>query len=174
MVDTYDEPVAQLVDYVGSRYFGKYRGIVESVEDDENLGRITCKVPSIYGDEVSPHALPALPFAGPNHGFVFLPKQGDGVWIEFEGGDISHPIWTGFWFAKNEIPSEAKAESRVLITSGGLKLIMDDDAKELKLLHGTKGEITMSQKGITLKFGSNKIELTDVGIALNGTAFKVV
>ena len=27
---------------------------------------------------------------------TLLPRKGDGVWFEFEGGDVNLPIWTGF------------------------------------------------------------------------------
>jgi uncharacterized protein involved in type VI secretion and phage assembly len=174
MVDnSLDRPLADLAEQVTGRYWGKYRGTVESVEDDERMGRITVMVPSVYGDEVSPSALPAVPFAGPDHAFLVLPKQGDGVWVEFENGDPSHPIWTGCWWARGELPAEAAAETRVLITPAGLKLVLDDDAKEIKILHGTKGEITLSESGITIRFGRNSIKLADDGIKLNEMALKV-
>jgi hypothetical protein len=72
-----------------SRYFGKYRGLVQDVEDPETLGRLRAQVPEVYGDADSPWAFPVVPFAGPNHGLVLLPEVGDGVWIEFEAGDRS-------------------------------------------------------------------------------------
>ena len=168
-----DAPVAHLAEQAATRYWGKYRGTVESVDDDDTMGKITVLVPSVYGDEVSPPALPATPFAGDGHGFLFLPEPGDGVWVEFEGGSSAHPIWTGGWWARDELPDEAAAETRILITPGGLKLVMDDDAKELKLLHGTKGEITMSDDGITIRFGSSTITLDDGGVSVNDMAFKV-
>lgn len=173
MDDSFERPFADLAEQVTTRYWGKYRGTVESVEDDEHMGMIRCKVPSVYGDETSPPALPAGLFAGKDQAFLFLPKQGDGVWIEFENGNPRRPIWSGGWWARDEMPAEASADRRVLITPGGLKLIMDDGAKEIQLLHGTKGEITMTDSGITLRFGRAKIELSDSGVAINGTALEV-
>lgn len=174
MVDqALDTSIADLSEQSSSRFWGKYRGLVQSVKDDDRMGRITVLVPSVYGDEESPPALPAWPFAGDKHGFVFLPEKGDGVWIEFEGGDPSLPIWSGAWFAKKEMPDEAAEKKRVLISSAGLKVILDDDDTKLKLLNGDKGEITIAKDGITIRFGSTKIVLDDSGVAINGTAMTV-
>jgi hypothetical protein len=172
METDYDRTLADLTEYVQQRYWGKYRGIVEGMSD-AGPGTITVKIPSVYGDETSPPAWPAVPFAGKKHGFHIMPEKGDGVWIEFEQGQSSHPIWTGFWWAKNELPDEAAPETRFFITSAGLKLVLDDKAREIRLEHGTAGEITMSDAGILIRFGSAKIELGNSGITLNGLALKV-
>ncbi|HEX9898504.1 MAG TPA: phage baseplate assembly protein V [Candidatus Methylomirabilis sp.] len=170
---TLEKLVADLTETVQGRYYGKYRGIAEDVQDDENLGRIIAKVPSVYGDANSPWALPAVPFAGQGHGFVVLPKKGDGVWIEFEGGNPSRPIWTGCWWARGEMPSPGGPEERVLVTPEGLKLVLDDAQKKLQLLHPGGAEITLTDKNITLKIGSTKIVLSAAGVNINNGALKV-
>ena len=48
--------------------------------------------------------MPCVPYAGPNVGFAFLPEVGSGVWIEFEGGDVSYPIWVGGYWREGEVP----------------------------------------------------------------------
>jgi uncharacterized protein involved in type VI secretion and phage assembly len=159
---------------VRQRYWGKYRGTVEDPNDSDNLGRIIVKVPSVYGTLNSPPALPAVPFAGPNYGFLMLPRRGDLVWVEFENGLPAHPIWTGFCWSRNELPAPAAVDVRVLVTKENLKLVLDDAAKKLQLLHPGGGEITMTDSGITIKMGTSaKIELTSSGVAINGMAFKV-
>ena len=174
MVDSNIEKlVVELAEFMRSRYFGKYRGLVREVDDPENLGRIVAQVPEVYGDEDSPWALPAVPFAGQNHGLVILPEEGDGVWIEFEAGDPSRPIWTGCWWASGEMPAPGGTATRVLVTSGGHKVILDDDKKELKLLHSGGAEITMTDNGITLKIGSAQIVLSANGVNINNGAFEV-
>lgn len=174
MIDESTEKlIVELAETVRQRYFGKYRGIVEEVEDKERLGRITAKVPSVYGDVISPWALPAVPFAGQGHGFLVLPKKGDGVWIEFEGGNPSKPIWTGFWWAKGEMPSPSGPDERVLITPAGLKVVLDDKKKKLQLLHPGGAEITLAESEITLKMGSTQIVLSSNGVNINNGAFEV-
>jgi hypothetical protein len=102
-----------------------------------------------------------------------LPKKNDGVWIEFEGGRPSHPLWSGFWYSRNEIPSPGGEDVRVLVTPKGLKLVLDDDAKKLQLLHPGGAELTMTDNDITLKIGQASIVLSASGVAINDTAFKV-
>jgi uncharacterized protein involved in type VI secretion and phage assembly len=165
--------LVELAEFKRDRYFGKYRGIVEEVGEDENLGKITAKVPAVYGEENSPWAYPCVPFAGKNHGFVVLPEKGDGVWIEFEAGNPSRPIWTGCWWADGEIPKPSGKDTRVFATSGGHKVILDDADKKLQILHSGGAEITMTNDDITLKIGSTQIVLSSSGVNINNGAFEV-
>lgn len=165
--------VVELSEFVRGRYFGKFRGLVRDVDDPEKLGRIVAQVPEIYGDEDSPWALPSVAFAGKNHGFVVLPEVGDGVWIEFEAGDASRPIWTGCWWAKGEMPAPGGTATRVLVTSGGHKVVLDDEGKKLQLLHSGGAEITMTDNDITLKVGSKKIVISASGVNINNGALEV-
>lgn len=166
--------LVELAEHMRSRYFGKYRGIVEDNNDPDNLGCIRAKVPEVYGDEqISPWASPVVPFAGKNHGLVLLPEEGDGVWIEFEAGDPSRPIWTGCWWASGEIPSAGDTNTRVLVTSGGHQVILDDGNQKLQLLHSGGAEITMTNNDITLKIGETQIVLSSSGVNINNGAFKV-
>jgi uncharacterized protein involved in type VI secretion and phage assembly len=168
-----EDLVVELAEQARRRYWGKYRGTVEDPDDPEQLGRIVAKVPSVYGDLNSPWAFPVAPLAGPGYGFVTLPKQGDGVWIEFEAGDPSHPLWTGFWWARGDLPAPAGVDTRVLVTPAGLKIVLDDGAKKLQLLHPGGAELTLTDQDITLKIASAKVVLSSAGVAINDTAFKV-
>ncbi len=171
--------LVEVAEYIRNRYFGKYRGLVSAVEDvkspdTQNLGRIKAKVPEVYGNMVSPWALPAVPFAGKNHGLVVLPEVGDGVWIEFEAGDISRPVWSGCWWASGELPAPGAKAVRILVTSGGHKIVLDDEAKKLQLLHPGGAELTMTDSDITLKVGSTQIVLSRAGgVSVNNGALEV-
>ena len=115
-----EEMLVSMAETMRSRFYGKYRGIVTDVDDPESMGRINAQVPEILQEETSPWALPAVPFAGPQHGLRVDPRsQGDGVWIEFEGGDPSRPIWTGGWWASGELPAPGATQVRVLVTIDG-------------------------------------------------------
>ena len=164
----------EVAEYMRNRRFGKYRGLVTEVGEDDDLGKIKARVPEIYGeDDESPWALPAVPFAGSNHGLVVLPEEDDGVWIEFEAGDISRPIWTGFWWADDEIPEPAAPQVRVLVTTAGHKLVLDEEDNKIQLLHPDGAEITMTDSDITLKIGSTQIVLSSSGVNINNGAFEV-
>jgi len=169
-----EKTLVELIDFVRSRFFGKYRGLVSDVNDRENLCRITVKLPEVYGDDDSPWALPSLPFAGKGHGLVMLPEVGDGVWVEFEAGIPEKPIWSGFWFAQGEMPEPAGEESiRAFVTSKNHKIIIDDKANELKLVHGKGAEIALTNDDITIKIGRSQIKLSSKGVDINNGALVV-
>lgn len=161
--------VIELYQFMRGRFFGKFRG---TVKESDDKGRIKAFVPEVYGSETSPWAMPAVPYAGKNHGIIAIPKENDGIWIEFEAGDKSRPIWSGCWWADDEKP-EGK-ETITLLTSGGHKIVLDDDKKEIRIIHSDGAEIAMTDSGITLKVGSTKVILSGSGVDINDGTFKVM
>ncbi|MEW5787784.1 MAG: phage baseplate assembly protein V [Pseudomonadota bacterium] len=168
-----DDLLYRLAEAQRDRHFGKYRGLVRDVADPDKRGRIKATVPAVYGEQDSPWALPALPFAGAGHGLALLPEVGDGVWIEFEGGDISHPIWTGCWWSEGQRPTPDGEKARLLCTSAGHQVLIDEDANEMKLIHPGGAEIVMDGDGITLKMGSCELKISSTEINLNNGMVKV-
>lgn len=121
-----------------SGYYGKYRGLVEENDDPKNMGRLKAKVPELLGDEVTGWALPCVPYAGDGSGQYTIPEPDTGVWIEFEGGDLSRPIWTGCWWGKDELPedeggSSGEPSTRILRSEEGLMVSLDDDGKKIRV-----------------------------------------
>jgi phage baseplate assembly protein gpV len=173
MSDETEELLVGMSEREQSRFYGKYRGIVSDIDDPDSLCRLRAEVPAIYGDQQSPWALPAFPFAGKDHGLVLLPEVGDGVWIEFEGGDIDRPIWTGCWFASGEQPDPKTSKARVLITTAGHKLVLDEDEDQIQILHPGGAEFTMTADEIVLKLGSCEFKITQDEINLNNGMVKV-
>jgi Type VI secretion system/phage-baseplate injector OB domain len=165
--------LVQMAEMLRTRHFGKYRGIVADIADPDDQCRIRAQVPAIYTDRDSPWALPALPFAGDQHGLVLLPQVGDGVWIEFEGGDISRPIWSGCWFASGQRPSPNGEKARLLATSAGHQILVDEDADEITLVHPGGAEVTLGASEITLTLGSCSLKITTTEINLNNGMVKV-
>jgi len=141
-----------------TRHYGKYRGTVVVNVDPDGRGRIQVRVPDVLGEVTSSWAMPCFPFAGPQLGFYVVPPVGAGVWVEFEQGDVSWPIWAGCWYgSQTEVPADAKLGNPaqpdlVVQTQGGRTLVMSD-------LPG--GE------GITLKAGDASIVVNDVGITID-------
>lgn len=164
---------AQLADFMRSRFFGKYRGQVSDLGDPETIGRIKAKVPAVYGDEDSPWAMPSSPFAGSKHGLVLLPEVGDGVWIEFEGGDPSRPIWSGCWWARGQRPSPQGDTIRLLATSANHQIVIDEDANEMKLVHPGGAEVKLGDSEISLKLGNCEIKITSSEVNINNGMVKV-
>ena len=130
--------VVDLARSVRERFYGKYRGLVEQIDDPNQLGRIKVRVPEVLGDEVSPWAFPCSPYTGPNQGFYAIPPVGTGVWVEFEAGDPSRPIWSGAWWGKDDLPKDETAAQtdtpkKVFRSGNGLVLVFDDDANSIAL-----------------------------------------
>jgi hypothetical protein len=128
----------QLLDWTRSRYFGKYRGIVTANDDTTKRGRVKVKVPSVYGEELEVWAMPCLPYAGNNVGVFMIPEPKAGVWVEFEAGDTSFPIWTGGYWVDDELPKnqqsdEAKPSLRIIRSEKGLMVSFNDDSETITL-----------------------------------------
>lgn len=188
--DFMDGLALQTAEHQQTRLFGKYRGLVTDVDDPDAMGRVKAKVPEALHDGETAWAMPCVPFAGQDHGLVLLPEVNDGVWIEFEAGDPSRPIWTGCWWSRDEgLPAPAGTTIRVLATTPGHKVVIDEDADEITVTHpgGAEvkvtsseislsiggSEITMTGSDLTLKAGSGQVKLSSSGVSVNNGALEV-
>lgn len=133
-----NESIVRLLERMSNRYYGKYRGTVTNNQDPKNLGRIKANVPEVLGDVESGWALPCAPYGGNGVGMFTIPAVKDGVWIEFEAGDVSRPIWTGAWWADNELPKDNKKTSatpplKIIRSEKGLMITLDDNSQTITL-----------------------------------------
>jgi hypothetical protein len=150
-----EEILARLIERVEARYFGRYRGQVTDNSDPDNLGRLKAKVPKVLGDEETGWALPAFIYGGAaEQGFFAVPDVGAGVWIEFEGGDLSYPIWTGTWYTSGAIPESAQPGKKVLKTKSGHKIVLDDDGGSMEITDSNGNSIAMDSNTIKISAGS--------------------
>ena len=138
MPNDFTELLVELAEQSRTRFYGKYRGIVIDNEDPERMGRIRASVPEVYGEADSPWALPCAPFSGDDVGQFTLPDVDAGVWIEFEAGDANLPVWTGGWWRHGRVPqhnagSDGSPAVKVLRSSSGLSISLDDDAEVIEL-----------------------------------------
>lgn len=87
-------------------FYGKYRASVLKV--DKSTGKIKVFCEDVYGEYESPWCSPCLPVFRCSCSEcknktdeellkAMLPKINTDVWIEFEQGNSSYPIWTGTW-----------------------------------------------------------------------------
>jgi hypothetical protein len=159
----------------GSRYYGKYRGKVSDVNDPLKLGRIRAVVPAVLGEEESGWALPSLPFAGPTMGMYTIPPVDAGVWIEFEAGDPSLPVWTGCFWSSGQLPkdesgAEATPPMKVIQSEKGLLVALNDDSQVISIsdangsnllkIEAQGGKITV-QAQVKVVVEAPQIELVD-------------
>jgi phage baseplate assembly protein gpV len=150
-----DDILARLIERVEGRYYGKYRGQVTDNNDPDNLGRVKANVPRLLGTEETGWALPAFAYGGASEqGLFAVPDVGAGVWIEFEGGDLSYPIWSGTWYSSGTIPESAPAGKKVLKTKSGHKIVLDDDGGALEITDSNGNSITMDSSTVKVAVGS--------------------
>ena len=180
------EILARLLDWVRNRYFGKYRGTVTGTDDETKRGRLKIRVPAVLG-ALEVWAMPCVPYAGKQVGWFSLPDKGAGVWVEFEGGDPSFPIWTGCFWADEELPDDSKVAIKVWRTKA-MKIRVDDDAETITIestksgkltikdaVIGEKGnaKVTIDGGGVASEVGGKKTQLSTDGFTVNNGALEV-
>lgn len=178
--------IETMLDWMRSHHFGKYRGIVTDNADPNQRGRLKVRVPAILG-AVDIWAMPCVPYAGDQVGFFFLPEAGAGVWVEFEGGDPTYAIWTGFFWTDGQMPDDGQPARKVLRT-GKATLRIDDEADEVRLTNtaGAKLELgddgvidnagatlTVGQGGVVSEHAGAKLEVGNAAVSANSGALEV-
>lgn len=182
-----DTILQDLVDQVKNRYFGLYRGSVMDTADSTERGRLKVSVPAVLDDKQL-WAMPCVPYAGAGIGFYALPPAGTGVWIQFEGGDPSYPVWTGFFWADGELPDESNEAIKIWKTDS-LTVRLDDGAKEIMvnaddtaqviisdMVEHTVGSTTHTTDNsgiVSASSGTGKVEVTSSGVKVNNGAWEV-
>lgn len=188
MHDDPSQALEEIIEWIRGRYFGKYRGVVTDNDDPFRRGRLEVEVPAVFGSEAA-WAMPCVPYAGAGVGFHSLPDPGAGVWVEFEGGDPSFPVWTGCFWAAGELPPDRGPEVKAWYTEK-LTLRLDAGSGEaaLETLAGashvlrdaavttTSGdsELTVTPEEIQARSGAKKAVVSAASFAVNDGAFEVV
>ena len=167
-----DTELIDVLDRLRNRFFGKYRGVVTDVDSDTL--RIKATVPAVLADQPTGWCRACVPYAGNNMGFAFLPEIGAGVWIEFEGGDVSYPIWAGCFWHDGEQPSQATAAVRVIVTRSGHSILLDDDGVTITISDQNNNAVKLGPDGITLQRGGTSIAIGDSEVNVNDGALEVM
>lgn len=139
---------------MANKFYGKYRSIVADVRDPRNMGRIKVRCPSVLGEYMSAWCTPCVPCAFTDGGLYHIPNVGDSVWIEFEEGDPSKPIWVGSWWKPNRTPNQSNTDvnSKTLLFASKNQHIIEVDDKNNTI-------IVKMKDGSRVKLG-NGIEIT--------------
>ncbi|HEY0858570.1 MAG TPA: phage baseplate assembly protein V [Albitalea sp.] len=170
-----------------NKVWGKYAGKVAGNTDPQQMGRLQVMCPAVLG-AAQVWAMPCVPYAGPGVGFYFIPPIGAGVWIEFEGGDVSRAIWSGCYWAKGDLPPAAISADFKLIVTDKATLTIDDVAGEVVLENVSRASITwnadvtteaggathtVGASGVVSESAPGKVEVGAAGVTINSGAFKV-
>ncbi len=179
--------IQSLVDWVRGHYFGKYRGTVSDNADPTSRGRLKVKVPAVLAS-LEVWAMPCVPYAGDGVGFYSLPKTGTGVWIEFEAGDPSYPIWTGCFWADNELPDSGGAPIKIWKTEK-VTIRIDDGSDALKLENQSGSRVTIASEiqsesgggkhtvgatGVVSELGAGKVDVKPALVIVNNGSIEVL
>jgi uncharacterized protein involved in type VI secretion and phage assembly len=165
-----------------TQYYGKYRGKVTQNIDPLQLGRIQVSCPAVFGEGQLNWAMPCVPYAGIQAGFYAIPAIAANVWIEFEGGDIERPIWSGCFWGTGETPAVALATPatipHVVMQNQAQSMIQVSDMAGPTggiILKTKSGEMIMiNETGITITNGKGAIITLITNIVdINGGALTI-
>ena len=152
-----------------TEFYGKYRGRVVDNVDPLKKGRLKVLVPPVLGG-IAVWATPCVPYAGPKLGLYAMPEIDTGVWIEFEAGDPSHPIWTGFFWNDGDI-DDADADPAIkFFKTRKFTLRIDDNNGEIVIENDCGSQIKITAQDILHKSATVKQEAsagrkTELGVA---------
>lgn len=105
---------------MADRYHGIYAGLVTANDDGE--GVLQVQVRAVYPGGESLPTRPALPY-----GVLFLPEVKTRVWVQYEGGDPTLPLWTGVHQVGDAWPTDtAPPAARVVRTAADHRIVLDD------------------------------------------------
>jgi uncharacterized protein involved in type VI secretion and phage assembly len=167
-----EQILMDLVERTRNRFYGKYRGTVTKVDTD-HVPRIKAKVPAVLGGQETGWCMPCVPYAGDQVGIAFMPEVDAGVWIEFEGGDVSYPIWVGCYWHDGELPSRAAPEVKVIKTKGNQQIVLDDKDHTITITDSNDNSVTLDRNGITIVRGSGKLAISASKVSVNDGAMDV-
>ncbi|MEM5317152.1 phage baseplate assembly protein V [Paraburkholderia sp. JHI869] len=170
-------------------FYGKFRGTVLDNLDPLMRGRLLLQVPDVSDLTPTSWAEPCVPLAGPTGppmGVYMVPPIGAGVWVEFEQGDPSKPVWVGCrWGAPSDVPPLALAgipgSPNICLQTLGQQMLMLSDAPPtpatggvvLKSLSGAM--LVVNDAGIFIQNGQGaSITLTANVVDINLGALTVI
>jgi uncharacterized protein involved in type VI secretion and phage assembly len=168
-----DPVLEELVEHLRTRFYGIYRGIVVANDDPSKLGRIKAKVPSVLGAVATGWCLPCVPYAGDQVGIAFLPEVDSGVWIAFEGGDVSYPVWVGCFWRSGELPAGVQPGVKLIATTSPHALKLDDSARAITLTDPNGNTVQLDGTGITHSKGAQHVVVSDSSVSVNDGALEV-
>ena len=181
-------------DAAGRRlYRGLWRGIVVNNIDPLELNRLSIMVPALPESSTMGFAMPCAPYGGLQVGMVLTPPIGANVWVCFENGDPSYPVWVGCFWLEGEKPVLAELPTQQVFTTGTMQVMMNDvpGAAELMVELGPPGIespvlLTVTTAGVTFSdgialftitpeeasavFESTNVVLTNAGLVVQAVA----
>jgi hypothetical protein len=174
------DAVREVLESQQTKFFGKYRGLVQENNDPMFRGRLKVLVPQVLGD-TEVYALPCVPYAGKGVGFFAMPEPDTVVWIEFEAGDPSYPIWSGCTWALGDIDVADALPHVKFLKTKKFTIRIDDLLGEVVVENEAGASITLGLLDLTIKHTSvicdasgKKTALTPASFSVNNGALTVL
>jgi len=146
------------------KFPGIYRGTVMDNVDPLQYGRVKVKIYPMLADVETtnlPWAVPMYPIwegAGTGIGYFAVPDIGTNVFVMFEMGDIYQPVYIGEApDAVKGLPSDRTTNypnRKVIKSSSGIKVIIDDTAKTIDVVHPVTARIFIDALGNVIVNGT--------------------
>jgi len=135
------------------RFYSIYRGEVVSNEDPEFRGRVKVSCSAVYGDSVYDYWALPMGIASGSPNMWLIPNKGDTIWVQFEGGDPRHPVWSWGWFLSG--PQNAKVDGNKIAATvwqskSGHRIIMDDKNSLVTISNASGVDIKLTKNGIEI------------------------
>jgi uncharacterized protein involved in type VI secretion and phage assembly len=139
-------------------------GVVTNNNDQDGMGRVRVKYPSLSDSEESAWARIATPSAGSARGLLMLPQNGEEVIIGFEHGDTRRPIVIGSVFNGSDTPGEELLQNR----DGSFALLSNEkihqhSKKDFEIKSDQKMVVEVTQDEQHKVSGNYKHETTGTG-----------
>lgn len=163
------------------RFYGIYAAKVAENNDPEQMGRIKLIIPVLGTDQkVDVWARPM--FAGSSSGgLVWIPQVKDTVWVQFENGDPSKPLYSGGKLISGQFPNELSTLLQYGIqTPGGhvIRLSEESGNAHIRIEHQSGTSLELKASGdIEVLPGTGKNILLGAGAMdtlVKSTAFQAL
>ena len=183
-----------------NKYYGKFKAFVRDNDDPERRGRLRVFCPALMGTEdVEARWLgwaePCLPWIGGlptiDFGSPYVRGQNGnddiGVWLEFQGGELDYPIWTGCFIVaptatdpRAQVPLNdvtGQVGGSVIANPNGSDYASVDPPKpeiasETRLLVKAGRDIVLgSERGGYIIVGPSGVQLVGTQVTINGKLF---
>jgi hypothetical protein len=154
--------IANLFNQAASTYgpfYGVYRGKVINNIDPMELNRLLVDVPTLPCS-ISSFAAPASPYGGTQVGLVLTPPVGADVWVKFENGDPSYPVWVGCFWTEGMKPVLAELPTQQVFSTISFNAMINDLPSEAEHLlefgppgFGVPVTVSLNSEAVTFTVG---------------------
>jgi uncharacterized protein involved in type VI secretion and phage assembly len=172
-----------LADMTGGSSAGEQRGwtglvigVVTNNDDQEKLGRVRVKFPTLSADDESAWARIATPGGGKERGMEWIPEVDDEVLVGFELNDHTRPVVLGgLWNRTDAVPSTdavagGKVNQRLLVSRKDSRLLFnDEDTPSVTLSLGGTRCLVKLEKSESQVTGDQKLVVSAANIEIKAT-----